>query len=124
MIVDNGTASRACILIVDDEQANVRLLERLLLSGGYSEVHGTTDPRLALTLFDELRPDLVMLDLHMPHVDGFALLAMLRDRAKAGEYLPVLVLTADTTRETRDRALSSGAKDFLTKPLERTEVLR
>jgi diguanylate cyclase (GGDEF)-like protein len=123
MIVDNATASRACILIVDDEQANVRLLERLLLSGGYSEVHGTTDPRLALTLFDEVRPDLVMLDLHMPHVDGFALLETLRDRAKGGEYLPVLVLTADTTRETRDRALSNGAKDFLTKPLERTEVL-
>ena len=64
-----------------------------------------------------------MLDLHMPHIDGFAMLAALRERAAVGEYLPVLVLTADTTRETRDRALSSGAKDFLTKPLERTEVL-
>jgi diguanylate cyclase (GGDEF)-like protein len=120
---DDDVASRACILIIDDEHANVRLLERLLLSGGYSQVHGTTDPRAVLSLFDELHPDLVMLDLHMPHIDGFGLLAALRDRATAGEYLPVLVLTADTTRETRDRALSSGAKDFLTKPLERTEVL-
>ena len=120
---DDEVASRGCILIIDDEQANVRLLERLLLSGGYSEVHGTTDPRVALSIFDELRPDLVMLDLHMPHIDGFAMLAALRERAAVGEYLPVLVLTADTTRETRDRALSSGAKDFLTKPLERTEVL-
>ncbi|HEY4307587.1 MAG TPA: EAL domain-containing protein [Gemmatimonadaceae bacterium] len=120
----SGVASRACILIIDDEQANVRLLERILLSGGYAEVHGTTDPRAALSLFDELRPDLVLLDLQMPHIDGFTLLAALRQAAAtAGEYLPVLVLTADTTRETRDRALSSGAKDFLTKPLERTEVL-
>src|SRR6478672_11410342 len=103
-------AAHGCILIIDDEQANVRLLERLLLSGGFSEVHGTTDPRLALTLFEELRPDLVMLDLHMPHLDGFAVLAELNARITPGEYLPVLVLTADTTRPTRDRALSSGAK--------------
>ncbi|MGH7617242.1 MAG: putative bifunctional diguanylate cyclase/phosphodiesterase [Gemmatimonadaceae bacterium] len=123
MTMDSSVASRGCILIVDDEQANVRLLERLLLSGGFSEVHGTTDPYLALTLFDELRPDLVMLDLHVPHLDGFAVLAELQSRCKAGEYLPVLVLTADTTRPTRDRALAGGAKDFLTKPLERTEVL-
>ncbi|HEY4216244.1 MAG TPA: EAL domain-containing protein [Gemmatimonadaceae bacterium] len=123
MIIDNDTTSRARILIVDDEPANVRLLERLLLSGGYSEVHGTTDPRAALALFDEVRPDIVMLDLHMPHVDGFALLAALRDRTKADDYLPVLVLTADTTRETRERALVSGAKDFLAKPLDRAEVL-
>jgi diguanylate cyclase (GGDEF)-like protein len=123
MKIEGDLASRACILIIDDEQANVRLLERMLLSGGFSQVHGTTDPREAVTLFDELRPDLIMLDLQMPHLDGFAVMAALRERTKPQEYLPVLVLTADTTRETRDRALSGGAKDFLTKPLERTEVL-
>ncbi|HEY9227223.1 MAG TPA: diguanylate cyclase, partial [Gemmatimonadaceae bacterium] len=115
--------ARARILIVDDEQPNVRLLERMLLTGGFSEVWGTVDPRNALALFDEVRPDLVMLDLHMPHLDGFAVLELLRAHIPANEYLPVLVLTADTTRETRERALASGARDFLTKPLERTEVL-
>jgi diguanylate cyclase (GGDEF)-like protein len=123
VIIDSSAVTRSCILIVDDEQANVRLLERLLLSGGFSEVHGTTDPREVLTLFDELRPDLVMLDLQMPHLDGFAILQALQSRCKQGDFLPVLVLTADTTRETREKALSNGAKDFLTKPIERTEVL-
>ena len=123
MIINDSLIARARILVVDDEQPNVRLLERLLATGGFSEVSGTTDPRKALGMFDELRPDLVMLDLHMPHIDGFALLAAIRERVKPGEYLPVLVLTADTTRETRDRVLSQGARDFLTKPLERTEVL-
>jgi diguanylate cyclase (GGDEF)-like protein len=116
-------AARARILIVDDEQANVRLLERLLLSGGFTDVRGTTDPVQGLALFDEYRPDLVMLDLHMPRLDGFAALEAMRQRCAANDYLPVLVLTADTTREARDRALSTGAKDFLTKPFERTEVL-
>jgi diguanylate cyclase (GGDEF)-like protein len=64
-----------------------------------------------------------MLDLHMPHIDGFSLLETLRTGVLEHEYLPVLVLTADTTRETRERALASGARDFLTKPLERVEVL-
>src|SRR6185436_12710684 len=110
VMIDDALISRARILIVDDQQSNVRLLERLLLSGGYSEVHGTTDPRGVLALFDEVQPDLVMLDLNMPHLDGFAVLRALKERGKSGEYLPVLVLTADTTREARERALSSGAK--------------
>ena len=113
----------ARILIVDDEQSNVRLLERLLLTGGYTDVRGTLDPREALRLFDEQRPDLVLVDLHMPHMDGYALMAALSERLAPNEYLPFLVLTADTTRETKERALSTGAKDFLTKPLERMEVL-
>ncbi|MEP6619172.1 MAG: EAL domain-containing protein [bacterium] len=123
MMISPEVLSRARILVVDDEPANVRLLERLLLSGGYTEVRSTTDPREALALYDEMRPDLIMLDLQMPYLDGFAVMEELRTRVGVGEYLPVLVLTADTTRETRDRALSGGAKDFLTKPLERTEVL-
>jgi diguanylate cyclase (GGDEF)-like protein len=114
---------RARILIIDDEQPNVRLLERLLLTGGFTEVRSTTDPRQAQSLFDEIQPDLVMLDLHMPHLDGFAVMAALRARITPNEYLPILVLTADTTRTTMERALSGGASDFLTKPLERTEVL-
>ncbi|HEX3867863.1 MAG TPA: EAL domain-containing protein [Gemmatimonadaceae bacterium] len=123
MIITDELLLRARILIVDDEQANVRLLQRLLLTGGFSEVRGTTDPREAMALYDEIHPDLVMLDLHMPHVDGYALLETFRRRHGPNEYLPMLVLTADTTREARERVLSGGAKDFLTKPLDRTEVI-
>ncbi|MEP6494372.1 MAG: EAL domain-containing protein [bacterium] len=123
MMISDELLSRARILIIDDEQANVRLLERLLLTGGFTEMRGVTDARNALQVFDEMRPDLVMLDLHMPHLDGYAVLEQLRARCGFNEYLPILVLTADTTREARERALSSGARDFLTKPLERTEVL-
>jgi diguanylate cyclase (GGDEF)-like protein len=122
-MISDELIGRARVLVVDDEQANVRLLERLLVTGGFSEVWGTTDSREALDLFDQMHPDLVMLDLHMPHVDGFAVLDAIQTRLAPNEYLPVLVLTADTTRETRERALAAGARDFLTKPLERTEVL-
>ncbi|HTE43934.1 MAG TPA: response regulator, partial [Gemmatimonadaceae bacterium] len=123
MMISDELLSRGRILIIDDEQANVRLLERLLLTGGFTETRGVTDARSAVSAFDEMRPDLVMLDLHMPHLDGYAVLDLLRKRYGPNEYLPILVLTADTTREARERALSNGARDFLTKPLERTEVL-
>ena len=123
MMISDELLSRSRILIIDDEQPNVRLLERLLLTGGFTDVRGTTDPRQALTLFDEIQPDLIMLDLHMPYLDGFAVLSALQTRYAPNEYRPILVLTADTTREAKERALSSGARDFLTKPFERTEVL-
>jgi diguanylate cyclase (GGDEF)-like protein len=123
MTLSDELAGRARILIIDDEHANVRLLERLLLSGGFSDVRSTTDPLEALQLFDEVRPDIVMLDLHMPRMDGYAVLKSLRSRCDPADYLPIVVLTADTTREAKERALSDGANDFLTKPIERTEVL-
>ena len=122
-MTDDALITSARILIVDDEPSNVRLLERLLLTGGYTDVRGTTDARDALRLSHEVPPDLVLVDLHMPHLDGFALMAALKEQLAPSDYLPFLVLTADTTRETKERALSSGAKDFLTKPLERTDVL-
>jgi diguanylate cyclase (GGDEF)-like protein len=114
---------RARILIVDDEHSNVRLLERLLLTGGFTDVRSTMDPREALALVEEFQPDLIMLDLHMPVLDGFAVMQEVRSCRPANEYLPILVLTADITLATKERALSSGATDFLTKPFERTEVL-
>jgi len=70
-----------------------------------------------------MRPDIIMLDLHMPKMDGFAVLDALRERCTPGEYLPIVVLTADTTQEAKERALSNGANDFLIKPIERVEVL-
>lgn len=113
----------ARILIVDDQQANVRLLESILGQAGYTDLVSTTDAREAERLFEAAPPDLVLLDLHMPHLDGIALLQRLRARMPADGYLPVLVLTADLTRQARERALGLGASDFLTKPFDPIEVL-
>ena len=111
------------ILVIDDELPNVRVLERVLARGRCGTATGVTDPRLALDTFHALRPDLVLLDLHMPHLDGFALLQALRAATPPGEYLPVLVLTGDADRTVRERALQLGAHDFVVKPFELSETL-
>jgi putative two-component system response regulator len=115
----------APILMVDDERANILVLERLLQKAGYRNVRSTTDPRTVLGLVAELRPDLLLLDLKMPGLDGFEILELLRVGAAASSEpsLPVLVLTADATKETKRRALAAGATDFLTKPFDLDEVL-
>jgi EAL domain-containing protein (putative c-di-GMP-specific phosphodiesterase class I)/DNA-binding NarL/FixJ family response regulator len=111
----------ARVLVVDDNPANVALLEAVLTRAGAHHVHTATDPRDALARFDDIDPDIVLLDLHMPHLDGYAVLEEIVRRA-AGSYLPVIVLTADTTREAIHRALGSGARDFVTKPFDAAEV--
>ena len=118
-----GKADRtqARILIVDDEPANVRLLERMLADVGYRQVRGTTDSRQVLALYAEFQPDLILLDLMMPHLDGIEVIRQLQ--IPEDVFLPVLVLTADATSEAKKRALEAGAKDFLTKPFDRLEVL-
>ncbi|MGH7481212.1 MAG: response regulator, partial [Longimicrobiales bacterium] len=113
----------ARILVVDDEGANVLLLQRILQRAGYTDIKSTTDPRHVLPMFSDFRPDLVLLDLHMPHLDGYAVMEQIRSRVGDSDYLPILVLTADITADAKQRALSSGAKDFLTKPIDATEVL-
>ncbi|MGH7476140.1 MAG: HD domain-containing phosphohydrolase [Longimicrobiales bacterium] len=119
----NPGQSDARILIVDDEGANVLLLQRILQRAGYANLKTTTDPRHVLPIFGEFRPDIVLLDLHMPHLDGYAVMEQIRARVEEAEFLPILVLTADVTAAAKQRALSTGAKDFLTKPLDATEVL-
>src|SRR2546426_1555860 len=121
MIADSLRHAR--ILVVDDEPANVLLLQRLLGDAGYAAVATTTDSRRVLELYRSTRPDLIVLDLMMPHLDGFAVLEQLRAEIPADAYVPVLVLTADATLEAKRRALASGARDFLTKPFEQFEVL-
>src|SRR5688572_14696728 len=111
------------ILMVDDEEANLDLLEGFLYQAGYTSLVRTTDPRRVLELMDAHQPDLVLLDLHMPYRDGHAVLAELREHVPADDYVPVLVLTADITSQARERALSGGARDFLTKPFDVVEVL-
>jgi putative two-component system response regulator len=113
----------ARILVVDDERVNVVLLERILEQDGYRNVKSTTDPTAAVTLYEEFEPDLVLLDLHMPTLDGFAVMERLEQRTPADTFLPILILTADIRPEIKRRALSAGAKDFVTKPFDRTEVL-
>ena len=112
----------SCILIVDDEPRVVELLEGILGSGGYRNVVSTNDPRCAEALFQESNPDLVILDLHMPHMSGVVLLQEITI-ASTGNYLPIVVLTADVTPEAKLQVLEMGAKDFLLKPFDTTEVL-
>jgi putative two-component system response regulator len=113
----------AKILIVDDQDANVRLLEKILKRAGYADVSGIRDPRQVLEWFLEHQPGLILLDLNMPHLDGFGVMEQLRPHIPEGEYLPILVLTADMLPAARQTALSVGAKDFLTKPFDAAEAL-
>jgi putative two-component system response regulator len=112
----------AQILIVDDVEPNVRLLERVLRDAGYENVKGFTDPNELLRCVDASTPDLIFLDLHMP-VGGLGLIRELRSRFPRSVELPIVVLTADMTPEAKHRSLLAGASDFLTKPVDLTEVL-
>ena len=121
---DRYARLRACtLLLVDDEEANLDLLEAVLDEAGYTRLVRTTDPREVPALAELHAPDLVLLDLHMPHRHGLQVLADLRRATPQDEYRPVLVLTADVTGEAREYALSLGARDFVTKPFDTTEVL-
>lgn len=114
---------RAKILIVDDEQVNVLVMQRMLEQAGYCNIVGTTDPRRVVALYEEVEPDLVILDLKMPDLDGFEVMERLQERIPEKSYLPILVLTADLHEASRLRALVLGAKDFMTKPVDRTEAM-
>jgi len=118
-----ATTTASNVVIVDDEAANVALLKRLLDATAIVRVRGFTDSRRALAHCAGAPPDLILLDLHMPGLDGFAFMEALKGLVPGDRFLPVLVLTADATAQVRERALSAGAKDFLTKPFDRTEVL-
>lgn len=122
-LIPPGALANAVVLVIDDQQANVTLLERLLSRAGVGRVVGITDPRHTIEQYDRVRPDLIMLDLHMPYLDGIAVLEALAAVIPAESFTPVLVLTADATLDAKQRALAAGAKDFVTKPFEPTEVL-
>ena len=112
----------ARILIVDDEHANVLLLESFLADTA-TEICGITDSLEVERVFAEFEPDIVLLDMRMPQPDGLELLRRLRSARASLGFLPVIVLTADTSPVARNSALILGADEFLTKPLERTEVV-
>jgi putative two-component system response regulator len=112
----------AQILVVDDEPTNVRLLEKVLQSEGYTNVVSTTDSRQAVELYQQHRSDLILLDLNMPYLDGYQVMEELRAQEDAS-LPPILVLTAQHVQEFRNRALKSGASDYVTKPFDRVELL-
>jgi putative two-component system response regulator len=112
----------AKILIVDDEDADIRALEWTLQQAGFSSFRSVMASTRACEEFKQFQPDLVVLDLHMPELDGFGVLKQLRELVPAEEFLPVLMLTGDNANETRNRALQAGVNDFLSKPIDCTEV--
>ncbi|MCH8157317.1 MAG: response regulator [Nitrospinae bacterium] len=109
------------ILIIDDNPTNILLLEEMLKQEGYSSIRHCTDSRKAVPLYEEFRPHLVLLDLNMPHADGFDVMRQLKQIEKES-YLSILVLTAQQDQESRLRALQCGARDFLSKPFDLIEV--
>src|SRR5579864_4693913 len=110
----------AKILIVDDQDANVRLLERMLAGAGYTSINSTSDPLQVRELHCHNSYDLILLDLQMPGMDGFQVMEGLKT-IERDDYLPVLVITAQP--EHKLRALKEGAKDFVSKPFDLAEVL-
>lgn len=128
MARDNITADRdlaadpSRILIVDDQAVNLKVLKDVLEFDGYQHVECLQDSRQVLSAVERFSPDLVLLDLHMPHLDGMAVLEQLRIFIPKDDYLPVLVLTGDNSPAAKQKALTFGASDFLSKPLSHTEV--
>lgn len=122
-MTDSFEIQQAKILVVDDADANLRLLEDLLAREGFTQVISTSDPTKTLDLYHAFAPDLILLDLMMPVLDGYAVLELLARHIPEDTYLPVLVLTADATIAARRKALALGAKDFLTKPFDNIEAM-
>lgn len=108
--------------MVDDESSNIMVLETALKQAKYTSITSTTDSREAALLYQKLRPDLVLLDLRMPHLDGFEVIEQIK-HIEADSYAPILVLTAESDPAIRLKALQVGARDFLSKPLDLSEVL-
>ena len=119
----NLTLATSRIVIVDDVELNNTLLRRMLVSAGWNRVDAFTDPKAGLESCLVSPPDLLLLDLHMPQMDGYAFLEQLHDRLAHDVFLPIIVISADVTTKTKRRVLAAGAKDFLTKPLDRFEVV-
>src|SRR5471032_3151770 len=118
-MIDSSEILRAEILIVDDQEANVMLLEQMLANAGYTNVSSTMDPFTVCELHLKHHYDLILLDLQMPGMDGFAVLEALKDVEPDG-YVPVLVVTAQPSHKLR--ALQAGARDFVGKPFDLVEV--
>jgi len=118
MLTENYLDAR--IMIVDDDAASVRMLELTLQREGYRAIRGITDPRQVLPIFGEFKPDLLVLDLTMPHFDGFDVMRQLRPRL-AGTFFPILAMSENLTPGLKMGALQGGAKEVLPKPIDPVE---
>ncbi len=125
MQIDPATqvAKDARILIVDDQESNLAILSQILGRAGYAISISINDPAEALVKFADLQPDLLLLDWHMEPLSGLDFIQGLKCRIHPEEMPPILVLTGDISPETRREALAVGATDFLSKPLDASEVL-
>ncbi len=122
MTTDDLLLNHARILIVDDEPANLKLLDKMLASQGYQDHVLIQDPREVLDRYREARPDLILLDINMPHLDGYQVMEQLT--ALNDPLLPpIVILTAQQGRDTLLKALAGGARDFIGKPFDRAELL-
>jgi len=118
-MLDASEIRSARLLIVDDQEANVMLLEQMLRNAGYTDITTTQDPTAVRALHEQHRYDLILLDLQMPVMDGFEVIEVLKE-VDPGGYLPVLVITAQPGHKLR--ALKAGARDFVSKPFDLIEV--
>ncbi len=123
MNITDQAVKTARIMIVDDEDANVILLRHILEHDGFTNLETLSDPRQVLPRFLEKTPDLILLDLRMPHLTGFEVMDQLRPYIGETQFLPIVILTADVTSKAKTGALEKGAADFLTKPIDYREVL-
>lgn len=112
----------AKILLIDDQQANIDVLAEFLKIQGYVNIKHSTDSRKTMDLIQSFAPDIILLDLLMPYMSGFEILEKMKEFVPKNTYIPVLVLTADITADSKRKALSLGASDFLTKPFDLIEL--
>lgn len=120
--LDEDRIKLSKVMIVDDESMNIKILRRLLELEGFSSFVTTSEATTALSLIRQEQPDIVLLDLMMPYVSGLDILADVRADASIS-FIPVVILTAVTDRETRVRAVELGATDFLNKPVDASELI-
>jgi PAS domain S-box-containing protein len=121
--METETLFNAKILVVDDEKENCDLFYQILQAEGFTQVQTLCDAREAVGFYKEQQPDLLLLDLMMPYLDGFGVLEQISSLVSPEDYFPIIVITADTATESRHRALRSGAKDFINKPFDPIEVV-
>ena len=111
------------LLVVDDEVNCTKLMEALLKQAGFSQLTMTNDARQALALYQQVKPDLVVLDLRMPHMDGLEVMRLLKQVIPADDYVPILIVTGELDAPTKHKALAEGAHDFIYKPVDATEMV-
>lgn len=118
--LDLGTIK---LLLIDDEAHCTKLMEAFLRQAGFSHLTMTNDSRQALELYKKVKPDLVALDMRMPHMDGFEVMRQLREVIPAEDYVPILIVTGELDAPTKHKALTEGANDFINKPVDAIEVV-